>query len=182
MTRAISFVPGALAAVIAALMSAPAAVAQVAQSGYSLPLSLAIEAAAEAIRSCEANGYNVTATVVDSSGVVKLQAKGDHSTIHTKDSSFRKAYTVVTLGPIFRFDATSRFAELAAKSPSGPAIFSLPDILPLAGGVAVKRGDEIVAALGVGGAPGGDKDEACAEAGVAKIRERVGTAAETVAQ
>jgi uncharacterized protein GlcG (DUF336 family) len=45
--------------------------------------------------------------------------------------------------------------------------------LPLAGGVAIKRGDEIVAALGVGGAPGGDKDEACAEAGVAKIRERV---------
>jgi uncharacterized protein GlcG (DUF336 family) len=169
----------ALAAMAGAMLLAGSATAQVAQSGYSLPLSLAIEAAAEAIRTCEANGYNVTATVVDSSGVVKLQAKGDHSTIHTKDTAFRKAYTVVTLGPIFKFEATSRFAELAAKSPSGPAITSLPDILALAGGVAVKHGDEIVAALGIGGAPGGDKDEACAEAGVAKIRDRVAAAAKT---
>lgn len=150
--------------------------AQVARSGYSLPLNLAIEAAAEAVRTCEASGYNVAVTVVDSSGVVKLLAKGDHSTIHTKDSSFRKAYTVVTLGPIFKFDVSSRFVELVAKSPSGPAITSLPDILPLAGGVAIKRDDEIVAALGVGGAPGSDKDEACAEAGVAKIRQRVTSA------
>jgi uncharacterized protein GlcG (DUF336 family) len=47
----------------------------------------------------------------------------------------------------------------------------------LAGGVAIKAGDEIVAALGVGGAPGGDKDEACARAGVAKIQDRVTAAA-----
>ena len=166
----------ALAAVVSGTSVNAPADAQVARSGYSLPLNLAMEAAAEAVRTCEASGYNVTATVVDSSGVVKLLAKGDHSTIHTKDSSFRKAYTVVTLGPIFKFDATSRFVELIAKSPAGQALVSLPDILPLAGGVAVKRGDEIVAALGVGGAPGGEKDEACAEAGVAKIRERVTSA------
>jgi uncharacterized protein GlcG (DUF336 family) len=159
---------------IGAVVAAPRlAAAQVAQSGYSLPLSLAIEAAAEAIRTCEAQGYPVSASVVDTSGVVKLQAKGDHSTIHTKETSYRKAYTVVTLGPIFKFDTTSRFAELVAKNPSGPAITSLPDVIALAGGVAIKRNDEIVAALGVGGAPGGEKDEVCAQAGVAKIRDRV---------
>lgn len=162
----------ALAALLGAVLVNTSVKAQVAQSGYSLPLSLAMEAAAEAIRTCEASGYNVTATIVDSSGVVKVLAKGDHSTIHTKDSSFRKAYTVVTLGPIFKFDVTSRFVELVAKSPAGPALSSLPDILPL-GGVAIKRGNEIVAALGVGGSPGGDKDETCAEAGVAKIRGRI---------
>jgi uncharacterized protein GlcG (DUF336 family) len=41
------------------------------------------------------------------------------------------------------------------RFPAGQAISSLPDIPPLAGGVAIKAGDEIVAALGVGGAPGG---------------------------
>jgi uncharacterized protein GlcG (DUF336 family) len=152
--------------------------AQVAKSGYALPLSLAMEAAAEAVRACESNGYAVSAAVVDPSGIVKVQAKGDHSTIHTRDSSFRKAYTVVTLGPIFRFDASSAFAELVAKSPAGPALVSLPDIIPLAGGVAIKAGDEIVAALGVGGAPGGDKDEACARAGVTKIQDRVTASAQ----
>ena len=65
--------------------------AQVAESGYSLPLSLAVEAATEAIRSCEAHGYAVSASVVDTSGVAKVQLKGDHSTVHTQDTSFRKA-------------------------------------------------------------------------------------------
>jgi uncharacterized protein GlcG (DUF336 family) len=160
------------------VFAAIAAHAQVARSGYTLPLSLAMEAAAEAVRVCENNGYAVSASVLDISGVVKLQAKGDHSTIHTRDSSFRKAYTVVTLGPIFRFDASSAFADLVAKNPASQAISSLPDILPLAGGVAIKAGEEIVAALGVGGAPGGDKDEACARAGVAKIQDRVTAAAQ----
>jgi uncharacterized protein GlcG (DUF336 family) len=50
----------------------------------------------------------------------------------------------------------------------------------LAGSVAIKRHNEIVAALGVGGSPGGAKDEACAEAGVAKIRERAEAAAAPV--
>jgi uncharacterized protein GlcG (DUF336 family) len=75
-----------------------AGVAQVAKSGYTLPLSLAIEAATELIRSCEARGYAVSASVVDTAGVIKLQAKGNHSTIHTEDTSFRKAYTVVSVG------------------------------------------------------------------------------------
>ena len=164
---------GILAFLAGSLVLPTPGTSQVAQSGYALPLKLAIEAAAEAIRFCEVGGYNVTATVVDASGVVKLQAKGDHSTIHTRDSSFRKAYTIVTMGPIFKVDTTGRFAELVAKNPSGPALSSLPDILPLAGGVAIKRGEEIVAALGVGGAPGGEKDEACAQAGVAMIRDQV---------
>ena len=80
------------------MLTSHATVAQVAKSGYILPLSLAIEAATEAIRSCEARGYAVSAPVVDTSGGIKLQAKGDHSTIHTQDTSFRKAYTVVTFG------------------------------------------------------------------------------------
>jgi uncharacterized protein GlcG (DUF336 family) len=151
---------------------------QVAESGYSLPLSLAVKAATEAIRSCEGQGYAVSASVVDTSGVVKVQLKGDHSTVHTQDTSFRKAYTLVTFGPIFNLDTNSQIAELA-KNPAGPgpALTSIPNILALAGGAAIKRNNEIVAALGVGGSPGGAKDEACAEAGVAKIHDRVEAAA-----
>jgi uncharacterized protein GlcG (DUF336 family) len=144
-------------------------VAQVGESGYSLPLSLAVKAATTAIASCANNGYPVSAVVVDASGVIKLEAKGDHSTIHTTTSAYRKAYTVVTFGPIFRFDASSAFAAVLAKNPAGAALATLPDIAPLPGAVAIKSGDEIAAALGVSGAPGGDKDEACAQAGLASI-------------
>jgi uncharacterized protein GlcG (DUF336 family) len=160
------------------LLLSHSADAQVAESGYSLPLSLAVEAATEAIHSCEGQGYAVSASVVDTSGVVKVQVKGDHSTVHTQDTSFRKAYSVVTFGPIFNLDTTSKIAELA-KNPAGPgpALTSIPNVLGLAGGVAIKRNNEIVAALGVGGSPSGTKDEACAEAGLPKIHDQVEAAA-----
>ena len=154
-----------------ALFPLGSAIAQVGESGYSLPLALAVKAATTAIATCASNGYPVSAVVVDPSGVIKLEAKGDHSTILTATSAFRKAYTVVTFGPIFRFDASSTFAALAAKNPSGAALATLPDIALLPGAVAIKAGDEIVAALGVGGSPGGDKDEVCAQAGVTSIKD-----------
>lgn len=99
-------------------------------------------------------GDDVTATLVDISGTPKVVLRGDHSTIHTRDTSFRKAYTVVTMGPIFHFDASSRFAELVSKSPAGSALASTPNVIALASGVAIKAGSEIVAALGVRRAPG----------------------------
>jgi hypothetical protein len=56
----------------ALVLAAGSTVAQVARNGYTLPLSLAMEAAAEAVRVCESNGYAVSAAVVDVSGVVKI--------------------------------------------------------------------------------------------------------------
>ena len=164
------WLPG-LAALVPLL--AQPALAQVRQGEAGLTLALAMEAAQAAIGHCEAQGWRVSVSVVDTAGVLRLQARGDFSTIHTEQSSFRKAYTVVTLGPIFRFDTSGEFAAMAARSPAGPALTSLPNILPLAGGVAVRRNGEIIAAIGVGGAPGGERDEACARAGLARIAARL---------
>src|SRR5258708_21138081 len=94
------------------------AIAQVGQSGYSLPLALAVKAATKAIATCASNGYPVSAVVVDPSGLIKLEAKGDHSTVHTPTSAYRNAYTVVTFWPIFRFDSSSAFASIASKYPT----------------------------------------------------------------
>lgn len=138
-----------------------------------LPLALAQKAANAAITSCEHSGYAVSAVVVEASGRIRFEAVGDHATVHTPTSAYRKAYTVVTMGPIFHLDTSSAFAAAVAKNPSGPALSSLPDVAPLPGGVAIKVGDEIVAALGVGGAPGGEKDEVCAQAGVASIQDDI---------
>jgi uncharacterized protein GlcG (DUF336 family) len=157
---------------LAALLATPA-VAQVQRGAAPLPLTLAIEAAQAAIAACEAQGWPVTVSVVDTAGVQRLLARGDHTTIHTDVTAFRKAYTVVTLGPIFRFDASSAFAQIVAANPGALPLTGIPNVIALAGGVAVKRGDEIVAAIGVGGAPGGDKDEACARAGLARIADRL---------
>jgi len=139
-------------------------------SHYTLPLNLAVKAAQEAIHFCEKSGYHITATVVDMSGQIKIQLKGDLSTIHTKDTAYRKAYTVVTLGPVFSLDTSTQVAALMKDNPNKAAFLTVPEITPLPGAVAIKIKNKIVAAIGVGGAPGGAKDEACAQAGVTKIK------------
>ena len=159
----------------AALLPTQSLSAQVGRSGYSLPLDLAVEAAQVAVQTCAGKGWPVTATVVDTSGLVRVQLKGDGSVVHTSDTAFRKAYTVVSMGPIFGFDRSSEFVQLVARYPggAGASLTTVPNVIALAGGVAIKLGSETVAAIGVGGAPGGDKDEACAAAGVAAIASRV---------
>jgi uncharacterized protein GlcG (DUF336 family) len=144
------------------------AAAQVGISGYSLPLNLANEAAIETVRICEASGFAVSVAVVDASGLVKVQLKGDHSTVHTKDTSFRKAYTLVTMGPVFGLGSGSEFADVLRSNPKASALQQIPDIISLPGSVAIRAHGEIVAGIGVGGAPGGEKDEVCARAGLAK--------------
>jgi uncharacterized protein GlcG (DUF336 family) len=159
----------ALAAAFAILTQGNAG-AQVNQNGFSLPLTLAVKAATTAIATCASSGYRVSAAVVDMSGTVLLEAKGDRSTIHTTATAERKAYTVITFGPIFQFDASSAFADLVAKNPSGATLAATPGVAALPGAVAIKAGNQIIAALGVSGSPGGDKDEACAQTGVAGIQ------------
>ena len=140
---------------------------------YSLPLNLALEAATQAVHVCAEHGYQVTATVVDMDGVPQVALRGDGATIHTAESSFDKAYTVVTLGPIFDFDTSGKFFDLTKTSPFAPRLATMHNVMALPGAVAFKSKNAIVGALGVGGAPGGDKDEVCAQAGVAKVTDRL---------
>jgi len=163
---------GLSAATLAMLFAAPAS-AQVSKSGYVLPVTLALEAAVEAERTCTANGYAVTIVVVDVSGAMKILYRGDHSTIHTRDSAFRKAYSAITLGPIFKQEATSGLAKLVAGSPAMSSFLTIPNVLFLPGGVNIMAGDDPVAAIGMSGAPGGEKDEVCAQAGIAKIKDKL---------
>ena len=157
----------------AALAMALPIQAQVQNSGYFVPAQLAIEAASEAVRACEANGYRVTAAVVDTAGEIRVLIKGDHSTTHTRETAFKKAYTVATLGPIFGTEALSALTEKMKSNPYQASFLTIPNIILLPGAVALKAKGEIVGAMGVGGAPGGEKDEACAVAGAAKIRDRL---------
>ncbi len=152
---------------------AEGAFAQVQKSAHILNLELAMDAANEAIHVCADMGWSVSVSIVDAAGNVKLQAKGDYSAIHTKDASFRKAYTTVAYAPLFHFNKLSEWVEALKSNPSASAYATLPNIFLLPGAVAIKDGDEVIAAIGVGGAPGGDKDEMCAEAGLAKIKDRL---------
>jgi uncharacterized protein GlcG (DUF336 family) len=58
-------------------------------------------------------------------------------------------------------------------NPAASGLQFVPGVLMVQGGVPIKVGEEVIGAIGVGGAPGGDKDEACAQAGIDKIKDRL---------
>jgi len=130
-----------------------------------LPLALASKAAVAAQEKCKQDGYHVTVAVVDRAGVLKALVRGDGAGPHTTDSSFKKAYTAASLRR-----PTGEFAEMVAKTPPLQGLRDINDkILILGGGLPIEMGGEIVGGIGVGGAPGGHLDEACAQAGLSSI-------------
>lgn len=157
----------------AMLTLTPPAHAQVQLTGKALPLNVALDAAQAALQSCEASGYKVSVSVVDVAGVERAFLRGDHATIHTRETAFKKAYTLATLGPIFGATTTGALTERISRTPTGPALSTVNNIILLAGGAVLRSGDETLAAIGVGGAPGGALDETCALAGVAKVQDRL---------
>jgi uncharacterized protein GlcG (DUF336 family) len=111
--------------------------------------------------------------VVNTDGIPQVVLRGDRSTVHTGETSFRKAFTEVTLGPIYHFDTSAGFLELVEKNSFASQLATVHNVIALPGAVAFKVKGEIVGALGVAGAPGGDKDEVCAEVGVAEVTARL---------
>jgi uncharacterized protein GlcG (DUF336 family) len=130
-----------------------------------LPRELAVEAAQGALAACEQHGYRVTVAVVDRAGLLRALIRGDGAPPHTVDSSRRKAYTSASLRR-----PTLELAQMVSENPGAAGLRDInDDILLLGGGLPIKAGDQVIGGIGVGGAPGGDKDEACAQAGIDKI-------------
>jgi len=123
---------------------------------------------AGAVAACKEQGYNVTATVLDIDGVRQAMLRGDGAGIATLDVSNDKAYTAMTT----RTD-TGVLVERAKTNPPSQIILKEPHLLLAQGAIVIKIGEEFVGALGVSGAPGGEKDEACARAAVEKIADRL---------
>lgn len=133
-----------------------------------LPVGLAVEAAQAAIAHCKAQGYNVTATVADRTGTPVVMIVGDGARYLTREVTRRKAYTAA-LWQMSTGDFSKRF-----PTPTGfnPTVYD-PQLASGQGGVPIKVGNETIGAIAAAGAPGGDKDEVCAQAGLDKIKDRL---------
>ena len=129
----------------------------------------ASQIAAEALISCEKLGHPVSVTVLDRNGLTRAVLKHENATPHTLDASRGKAYTIVTLGPIFGQNLQSALVAQLAANPSAAALAFVPGILLLPGAVLITSGGEVVGSIGVSGSPSGLVDEGCATAGLAKI-------------
>jgi len=142
--------------------------AQTVLSERQISLALAGEAAEAAVMQCRINGFRVTATIVDRSGLIKAVMRDDGTGPHTLDASMRKAFTSVS----FRI-SSAEFANRVATNPAAANLKDIKGVIALGGGLPIRSGDEVIGAIGVGGAPGGDRDEACAQAGINKISDRL---------
>lgn len=145
-----------LATALVLSVAAGAAQAQVI-SQRSIGLELANRLAAGAVQACADKGYAITATVVDRAGVVRAVQRADNAGPHTLAASQQKAFTSASAR-----NATLAMMESAQKNPGAANLTDIPGFLLLGGGVPVKAGDEVIGAIGVGGAPGGHLDEQCA--------------------
>ena len=112
-----------------------------------------------ALAKCQADKLPfVTVALVDRFGTVQALLRGDNAAEHTIEAAKQKAYTAAAFG--------APTSELAKRiNGTGPSIADLPGTLFLPGGVPLKVNGVSVAGIGVGGAPDGALDEACATAG-----------------
>jgi uncharacterized protein GlcG (DUF336 family) len=110
----------------------------------------------------------VTVTVADRMGVPKVVIVRDGPPGVGRESTRRKAYTAA-VQRVSTGDFTKRISQPNAFNPT---MFDRQLATGL-GGVPIKAGEETVGGIAVAGAPGGDKDEACAAAGVEKIKDRL---------
>ena len=134
----------------------------------SLTPESALKAAQAAMAHCRDQGYQIAVSVVDRGGNVQVVLRDRLAGSHTPDTAKGKAWTAVS----FRTN-TSELSELATPGTGISGIRDLPNVVVLGGGLLIEAAGSIVAGIGVSGAPGGDIDDACAQAGIDAIEEDI---------
>lgn len=149
-----------------ALLAASTALAQSAVvAERSIGANAAHEAAVAAMEQCRKDGFRVTVTVVNRAGQVKAVVCDDGTGPHTVENSFRKAYTSLT----FRIP-TGDISKRPTGTLGGQGLLQLSNVTPSEGALPIRSNNEVIGAIGVSGAPGGDKDAVCAQAGIDRIK------------
>jgi uncharacterized protein GlcG (DUF336 family) len=156
----------AAAAIVAAVCVGSTANAQSVRTERNMSLDLANQIAAASVAACHANGYAVAATVVDRAGTVRAVQRADNAGPHTLGASERKAWTAASAK-----NSTQAMMEAVQKNPAAANVVNIPGYLLLGGGVPVRVGNDVIGAVGIGGAPSGHLDEQCAMAALDAVKD-----------
>ena len=153
---------------IACLASAAlnSAMAGDAYSIKNIGLELASDIASAAVEACRKEGYQVSVVVVDRNGLVRVAMRDDLAARFTLQISEEKANMAIMAGTSSG-DFRSRRDDIRAE------INHMDGLIVMQGGLEIIAGGSRLGAIGVSGAPGGDIDEACAQAALDKHAERL---------
>jgi len=132
----------------------------------SIGMELARDIANETVLACRKDGYHVSAVVVDRFGLLRAALRDDLASRFTLEIAERKANLTV-----MAWTDSGRFKK--ARSDIQQELNHIDGIIVMEGGIKITAGGYNLGAVGVSGAPGGDKDAACARKGLKKLQERI---------
>jgi uncharacterized protein GlcG (DUF336 family) len=131
-----------------------------------ISLELARDIAMASVEACRRDGYNVAAVVLDRAGNVQVALRDTLATRHTLEIAGRKAGMSVMSG----IDS-GEFR--AARGDIRPELNHVDGLIVMDGALPIRAAGSLIGAVGVSGAPGGDKDAACAAAALKQFEERL---------
>lgn len=156
---------------VAALLPAatlPAYTEDATVSYKSLAPDVALDMARAALDQCRKDGFQVAVTVIDRFGQPLVVLRDRFAGLGAISTATGKAWTAVNFGrdtgELFKAMQAGQFSTEYSK---------LPNVVILAGGMIVQAGGATLGGIGVAGASGGDKDEACAKAGLSAVQDRL---------
>ena len=129
-------------------------------------LEAANDIAKMSIDACRKDGFNVSVVVVDKHGNLRSVMRDDLAAKYTIEIAQRKANMVIMSGI-----ASGSFR--AARADIQQELNHIEGLIVMQGGLPIRASGSLIGAVGVSGAPGGDKDEACAAVAIIKITERL---------
>jgi len=135
-------------------------------SDKSIGMELARDIANETIMACRKDGYHISAVVVDRFGLVRAALRDDLASRFTLEIAERKANMTV-----MAWTDSGQFKK--AREDIRQELNHIDGLIVMEGGIKIMAGGYNLGAVGVSGAPGGDKDAACARKGLEKLRERI---------
>ncbi|HEY2899484.1 MAG TPA: heme-binding protein [Polyangia bacterium] len=135
-------------------------------SERTISLNAAMEMATASLERCRADGYKVTVTVLNRHARTAVVLSDDGANPHTVENSMRKAYTA--------FTTRAPSVEMGKRPPAlQTGLLLLDKLTVIEGGLPIFAGKELVGSIGISGAPGGDKDAACAKVGLDKLAKKL---------
>lgn len=134
----------------------------------SLTPETALAAAQAALQRCRAQGFQVAVAVVDRAGLTQVLLRDRFAGPHTVTVAQDKAWTALS----FR-TSTQELVRLTQPGQPMSGLRGVDRVLAIGGGVMVEGGGNLLGAIGVSGAPGGEADEDCAKAGLKAIADRI---------
>lgn len=131
-----------------------------------MSVETALKAAQAALTNCRKAGFQVAVAVVDRLGTVQVVLRDRYAGAHTPDVATSKAWTAAS----FKQSTTTLAIETQPGKPMS-GIRQQPKVLAAGGGLPINAGGTLFGAIGVSGAPGGDADDTCANAGIKAIAD-----------